>query len=202
MATSVVSWWRIVGVGAAIAAAALLFFVGWGAPIVSATLAGAAGYLIAGHRIGWASTAALASQLIVAITYVNELPGSYPWIWQRGGRIQANLTAWAVWLLICLAIASLGYAWRQGRRAMIARVVGAGLVVFGVFAGGLYLAGIGAACSFYGSSCDELGWVYLVVVSVAAIPIVGGLVLIGLARRFDRPRSDDLENGQLSEYST
>ena len=162
--------------------------------LMSVGSAAAAGFLTARGRRGQALVAAATSQLVVAYTYVVEQPGYelYPWLFERGSRTGSNTIAWAIWVIICVAIGRAGYAWGRGRRAQLARIAGWFLIGIGVVAGGFTLLFFAAAYGYYGVDPGaEALWAL-----TPALPVVPGVVLLTVSSRL-QARSDQGGAGRL-----
>ncbi len=185
MAWQRVTWWIV-----ALAVLALILGLIFWAPTLVAPLlipvslgcAVIGGYLIAVGRRWSALAAVIASQLVVVFTYAVELPGywSYPWLLERGSQTNANQIAWGIWLVICLGIGAVGYAWGQGRRRVLALIAGWWLIVVGTIGGVFSFIAIAAGAGYAG--VDPGLAVLLGGVLIPALPIVPGVLLLVFAR--------------------
>jgi hypothetical protein len=200
MAWQRVTWW-IVALAVLAPIPGLMF---WAptlvAPLLIPVSLGCAligGYLIAVGRRWSALAAVIASQLVVVFTYAVELPGywSYPWLLERGSRTSANQIAWGVWLVICLGIGAVGFAWGRGRRAMLALVAGWWLIAIGAVGGVFTFIMIAAGAGYAGV---DPGIYLLLAPLVPALPIVPGVLLLLIAHRV-KTNAHQSETGQPTQ---
>jgi hypothetical protein len=199
MAWQRLTWW-IVALAVLALIPGLIFWVPTlVAPLLIPVSLGCAvigGYLIAVGRRWSALAAVIASQLVVVFTYAVELPGywSYPWLLERGSQTNANQIAWGIWLVICLGIGAVGYAWGQGRRRVLALIAGCWLIVVGTIGGVFMFIMIAAGAGYAGVDPGP----YVLIALVPALPIVPGVLLLVFARHL-KTNAHQSETGQRTQ---